>query len=158
MLMQLQCKIACLLRSQRIALAIGLLALCPAAFAQQYKPEQILRQVPTQAGVDIDTPTAEETPNCKVRTFKEAGYQGIALYKPDGATLLRVWCAPGSSSKVEQIRYFKNGQEVYRDVLGKEARSIRRDLAAVRLEAIKKSPHGRFFLLRKPLRKLSQRS
>lgn len=120
--MQLQCKIACLLRSQRIALAIGLLSLCSAAFAQQYKPEQILRQVPTQAGVDIDTPTAEETPNCKVKTFKEAGYQGIALYKPDGATLLRVWCAPGSSSKVEQIRFFKNGQEVYRDVLGKEAR------------------------------------
>lgn len=112
---------------RRIMLAIGFLAVSPTVFAQQYKPEQILSRVPTQADVDVDTPTAEETPNCKVMSFKENDYQGVALYKPDGVTLLRAWCAPiptkqGERASVEQIRFYKNGQEVFRDILGKEAR------------------------------------
>ncbi|MBQ9814030.1 MAG: TlpA family protein disulfide reductase [Thermoguttaceae bacterium] len=112
---------------KRIMLALGFLAACPTLFAQLYKPEQILSRVPTQADVDVDTPTEEETPNCKVKSFKEGAYQGVALYKPDGVTPLRAWCAPtptkqGEKASVEQIRFYKNGQEVFRDVLGKEAR------------------------------------
>ncbi len=114
-------------RVKHITLALGFLVACSAVFAQQYKPEHILNRVPTQAEVDVDTPTQEETPNCKVKSFKEGSYQGVALYKPDGATLLRAWCAPvptkqGEKASVEQIRFYKNGREVYRDVLGKEAR------------------------------------
>ncbi|MBP5621126.1 MAG: hypothetical protein J6X44_03835, partial [Thermoguttaceae bacterium] len=112
---------------KRIMPALGLIAVCPALFAQQYTPERILERTPTQADVDVDTPTGEETPNCKVKNFKEGSYQGVALYKPDGTTLLRAWCAPtptkqGEKASVEQIRFYKNGQEVFRDVLGKEAR------------------------------------
>ena len=51
-------------------LALGFLAACPTLFAQQqYKPEQILSRVPTQADVDVDTPTEEETPDCARRFF-----------------------------------------------------------------------------------------
>lgn len=116
-----------LLSVKRVALIFGVLIACPAVFAQQYKPEQFLGRAPTQADVDVDTPAEEDVPNCKVKNFKEAGYQGVALYMPDGVTPLRVWCAPipttkGARTSVEQIRFYKNGQEVFRDVLGKEAR------------------------------------
>ncbi len=119
--------IARVLFTKRVAIVVGLLLTTPAIFAQQYKPEQILGRAPTQADVDIDTPSAEDVPNCKVKNFKEGGFQGVGLYMPDGVTPLRVWCAPvptkqGARASVEQIRFFKNGQEVYRDILGKEAR------------------------------------
>ncbi len=113
-------------RGAGLAVALGLLVVSSTAFGQQYKPEQILKQRPTQADVEIDAPTAAETPNCKVKAFKEGGYQGVCLYAPDGTTPLRVWCAPppkeGAQATVEQIRFFRDGREVYRDVLGKEAR------------------------------------
>lgn len=112
---------------KRVALAVGFLTICSAVFAQSYKPEQFLGRAPTQAGVDVDTPSAEDVPNCKVKNFKEGGYQGVGLYMPDGVTPLRVWCAPiptkqGARASVEQIRFYKGGKEVYRDVLNKEAR------------------------------------
>ncbi|MCF0233342.1 MAG: hypothetical protein HUK22_00020 [Thermoguttaceae bacterium] len=113
----------------RVLFAAGAaFALCVATDSSaygQYKPETILKQRPTQE-VEVDYPEANEVENCEVKTFKEGNYQGVALYKPDGTTLLRVWCAPpaakGEKATVEQIRFFKDGQEVYRDVLGKEAR------------------------------------
>ncbi|MBR4832893.1 MAG: TlpA family protein disulfide reductase [Thermoguttaceae bacterium] len=112
-------------RGAGLAVALGLLVVSSTAFAQ-YTPEQILKQRPTQADVEIDEPTAAETPNCSVKAFKEGGYQGVCLYAPDGTTPLRVWCAPppkeGAKATVEQIRFFRDGREVYRDVLGKEAR------------------------------------
>ena len=112
-------------RGAGLAVALGLLVVSSTAFAQ-YTPEQILKQRPTQADVEVDEPTAAETPNCSVKAFKEGGYQGVCLYAPDGTTPLRVWCAPppkeGAKATVEQIRFFRDGREVYRDVLGKEAR------------------------------------
>ena len=112
-------------RGAGLAVALGLLVVSSTAFAQ-YTPEQILKQRPTQADVEVDDPTAAETANCSVKAFKEGGYQGVCLYAPDGTTPLRVWCAPppkeGAKATVEQIRFFRDGREVYRDVLGKEAR------------------------------------
>ena len=112
-------------RGAGLAVALGLLVVSSTAFAQ-YTPEQILKQRPTQADVEVDEPTAAETPNCAVKPFKEGGYQGVCLYAPDGTTPLRVWCAPppkeGAKATVEQIRFYRDGREVYRDVLGKEAR------------------------------------
>lgn len=113
-------------RGAGLAVALGLLVVSSTAFGQQYTPEFILKQRPTQADVEIDEPTAAETPNCQVKAFKEGGYRGVCLYAPDGTTPLRVFCAPppkeGEKANVEQIRYFRDGLEVYRDVLGKEAR------------------------------------
>jgi len=113
-------------RACQIALTISLI-FAGSAFAQNR--DQMLSRVPTQIDVDVDYPSDDEKGDCKVKAFKESGYQGVALYKPDGKTLLRVWCAQvksaaGKETKatVEQIRFYKDGQEVYRDVLGKEAR------------------------------------
>ena len=95
----------------------------PYAYAQ--KAETILKQAPSQK-VDVDYPSEDETSKCVVKPFEEAGYKGVALYKPDGSTLLRVWAAPparpGQRATVEQIRFYKNGIEVFRDVVNKEAR------------------------------------
>lgn len=114
-----------LLRGVGVAVALGVFAVSSSAFGQ-YKPEQILKQTPTQADVEVDVPTVAETPNCEVKPFKEGAVQGVCLYMPDGTTPLRVWCAPtpekGARATVEQIRFFRDGQEVFRDVLGKEAR------------------------------------
>ncbi|MDO5552581.1 MAG: TlpA disulfide reductase family protein [Planctomycetia bacterium] len=98
------------------------LALPVIAWGQQYTPEQILKVVPSQADVPCDVPTDAEIANCKIVQFKEGSYKGIGLVKPDGATPLRVWCAPEGSQKVEQIRYYRNGVEIFRDILGRECR------------------------------------
>ncbi|MBR0224442.1 MAG: TlpA family protein disulfide reductase [Thermoguttaceae bacterium] len=108
----------------RLAAFVGVLVACAGVYAQ--KPEQILNRAPGQADVDVDYPADADVDKCVTKQFKEQGYTGIALYAPDGTTLLRVWAAPapksGQKASVEQIRFYKNGIEVYRDVLGKEAR------------------------------------
>ncbi|MGI6400704.1 MAG: hypothetical protein ACOX0A_01090 [Thermoguttaceae bacterium] len=108
----------------RVAAFVGVLVASSVGFAQ--RADQILNRLPTQPDVDVDTPAAEDVDQCVVKQFKEKGYTGVALYAPDGVTILRVWAAPvpsnGQRASVEQIRFFKNGIEVYRDVLNKEAR------------------------------------
>ena len=103
---------------------IGAIAVGGSAFAQ--KPEQILGRAPVQPDVDVDYPAAGEEEKCVIKQYKEQGYTGVALYAPDGTTILRVWAAstpkPGQKAQVDQIRFFKHGVEVYRDVLGKESR------------------------------------
>lgn len=105
------------------ALFTALLVATPCVNAQ--KAEQILARQPTQK-VDVDYPSDDEAEKCVVKRFEESGYTGVALYKPDGVTLLRVWAAPppkeGQRAQVEQCRYYKNGIEVFRDVNNKEAR------------------------------------
>lgn len=107
-----------------LAALVGVIAASAVCYAQ--KPEQILNRKPGQADVEVDYPSDADVDKCAVKPFKEKGYAGVALYAPDGATLLRVWAAPppkeGQKASVEQIRFYKNGIEVYRDVLGKEAR------------------------------------
>lgn len=104
----------------RVATVVGVLVACSALYAQ--KPEQILNRMPTQADVDCDVPDPADVENCKVKRFNEQDYTGVALYAPDETTLLRVWTVPPGSKTVEQCRFYKNGVEVFRDVLGKEAR------------------------------------
>ena len=103
----------------RLATVVGVLVACSALYAQ--KPEQILNRLPTQADVDYDVPSAADAEKCVVKRFKEKDYTGVVLCAPDG-TPLRVWAVPPGSSKVEQIRFYKNGVEVFRDVIGQEAR------------------------------------
>ncbi len=104
----------------RVATVAGVLVACSALYAQ--KPETILNRMPTQADVDCDVPDPADVENCKVKRFNEQDYTGVALYAPDETTLLRVWTVPPGSKSVEQCRFYKNGVEIFRDVLGKEAR------------------------------------
>ncbi len=103
----------------RLATIVGVLVAGSALYAQ--KPEQILSRLPSQADVDYDVPSAADAEKCVVKRFKEQEYTGVVLCAPDG-TPLRVWAVPPGSSKVEQIRFYKNGIEVFRDVIGQEAR------------------------------------
>lgn len=86
----------------------------------QYTPEEILKVLPSQKDVSIDSPAEGEVANCKIAEFSEGKYRGVSLMKPDGRTPLRVWCAPEGSSNVEQVRFYKNGNEVFRDLLETE--------------------------------------
>lgn len=97
------------------------LVLIPAVCAQAQTVEQILKQKPSQPDVTIDTPAPEDVAKCKVSGFSESGYEGKVLYAPDGSTPLRVICRQSGSkeknNRVEEIRFFRNGVEVFRDNL-----------------------------------------
>ncbi len=101
-------------------LVAGLL-LVPAVWVQAQTVEQILKQKPSQPDVTIDTPAPEDVAKCKVAGFSEGGYEGKVLYGPDGSTPLRVICRQAGSkeknNRVEEIRFFHNGIEVFRDNL-----------------------------------------
>ena len=93
-----------------------------ASLYAQYTPEQILKVEPSQSNVLADVPKADEVPNCKIIEFKEDSQEGVCLTRPDGVTPLRVWCAAAGAKNVEQVRFYRNGIEIFRDVLGKEVR------------------------------------
>ena len=97
----------------------GFVLLAP-SFLTAQTPEQILQQKPLQE-VEIDTPPADKFSECQVRPFQEGEYSGKCLFGPDGATPLRVVCRKEKSNAeanvVTQLRYFRNGVEVYRDDL-----------------------------------------
>lgn len=100
-----------------LCLAAGLFL--SAASVSGQTPEQILKQKPSQPDVVVDTPSAEDVAKCKTAPFDEGGYKGKWLNGPDGTTPLRVICRQASSkeNKVEEIRFFRNGVEVFRDNL-----------------------------------------
>ena len=102
-------------------LAIGFF-LIPAAWVQAQSVEQILKQKPSQSDVTIDIPAPEDVAKCKIGAFAEGGYDGKVLYGPDGSTPLRVICRQTGSkdknnNRVEEIRFFHNGVEVFRENL-----------------------------------------
>ena len=97
-------------------LAAGLFLMTVASAAAQ-STEDILKAKPSQPDVTIDTPSGDDIAKCKVVPFEEPGYAGKLLYGPDGTTPLRVICRQSSSkgNKVEEVRFYKNGVEVFRD-------------------------------------------
>ena len=76
---------------------------------------QALKLVPTQAGVDYDTPKPEDIPRCKISARKIAGSVGWIVEGPDG-TVLRKFADTNGDNVVDQWSYFKDGVEVYRDI------------------------------------------
>ena len=103
-----------------LLLAVGLF-LIPAVGGQAQTVERILKQKPSQSDVTVDTPSPEDAAKCKFAAFNEGGYKGKVLYGPDGSTPLRVICRQvGSKEKedrIEEVRFFHNGVEVFRDNL-----------------------------------------
>lgn len=81
----------------------------------QVKIENVLAYKPIQADVEIDTPTAEEIPNCKLEVERTDGGSGWVLYNPQGQILRRFMDTNGDRS-VDEFRYYKHGLEVYRDL------------------------------------------
>ncbi len=97
-------------------LITGIISICRA----DYTPDQILKIQPSQNDIVVDTPAENVMAQCKITDFREGNYVGVCLTKPDGVTPLRVWCAPEGEANVEQVRFYRNGLEVFRDILTKE--------------------------------------
>lgn len=106
--------------SLKLAAVLTLINMMAVFVSAQYTPEQILKVEPTQKDVPADVPADHEIAQCKIIEFSEGNYHGVCLTKPDGNTPLRVWCAPEGARTVEQVRFFRNGIEIFRDILGSD--------------------------------------
>ncbi|MGI5832865.1 MAG: hypothetical protein ACOX6D_10120 [Thermoguttaceae bacterium] len=100
-------------------LLAGLL-LMPTVWAQAQTVERVLQQKPSLPDIEVDLPSADEMSKCGFSAFEEDGYKGKLLYGPDGSTPLRILCQRATSKdsrKIEEIRFYRNGIEVFRDDL-----------------------------------------
>src|SRR6266446_1591576 len=78
--------------------------------------DAILKFHPRQSGVAITTPTAEEVATCTVQVVTgKAGSSGYLLADAKGKTLRRFLDSNGDK-KVDVWAYFKDGEEVYREI------------------------------------------
>ena len=85
------------------------------AIAATPTPEQALKHMPVQKGVDFDLPAAQDIPKCKVIPVKSAGQAGWIVEDPNGKTLRRFLDTNGDNL-VDCWCYYKDGIEVYRDI------------------------------------------
>jgi hypothetical protein len=70
---------------------------------------------PVQAGVDYDTPTADEAKACKIGPETINGAKGWVVRGVDGA-ILRQFIDSNNDNTVDTWCYYRGGLEVYRDV------------------------------------------
>lgn len=78
-------------------------------------PEQALRLMPVQKGIDFDQPNKEEIGKYKLSAYKVDGQVGWVVEAPDG-DILRRFIDTNGDNMVDQWCYFKDGVEVYRDI------------------------------------------
>lgn len=100
--------------------ALGLVAVSLAApgfatAADAPTPDVALKYVPTQRGVEVDTPDKADYAKCEVKVERKGKTSGWAVYGPQGQ-LLRRFIDTNGDNVVDQWRYYQNGLEVYRDV------------------------------------------
>ena len=74
-----------------------------------------LKLVPTQKGVDYETPSEKEAKDCQISAPKIDGKIGWIVENPAGL-LLRRFLDTNGDNKVDQWCYYKDGVEVYRDI------------------------------------------
>lgn len=103
-------------KMRRLApLAASLLSLAPfRAAAEAPSVDDALKLQPVQAGVEIDTPTADEAKACKISPEKIGGATAWVVRGADGA-VLRQFTDSNSDNVVDTWSYFRGGLEVYRD-------------------------------------------
>jgi len=78
-------------------------------------PQDALKFVPTQDGVDYDRPDAGEAAKCTIAARKFGTEIGLIVESPAGVILRRFTDTDGDGT-VNQWSYYKDGLEVYRDV------------------------------------------
>lgn len=86
-----------------------------ALLAATPSPEQALRLVPVQKGVEYDRPTPEEAARCVVVPIKEEKISGWLVQDSNG-TVLRRFIDTNGDNLVDIWAYYKDGLEVYRDI------------------------------------------
>ena len=87
-----------------------------AADAPSVKTALALR--PQQADVEYDIPDAKTLDQCKVTLVKDGKASGWIVSGPAGQPLRRFMDSDGDG-EVDQYSYYKNGLEVYRDIISK---------------------------------------
>lgn len=89
-----------------------------AAAADAPTPEAVFggQFVPTQKGVEIDTPEKSEYAQCQVKVERKGKVSGWVVYGPQGQILRRFTDTADADEVVDQWRYYHNGLEVYRDI------------------------------------------
>jgi thiol-disulfide isomerase/thioredoxin len=86
-----------------------------AAEAAAPSPDQALKLLPVQPGVDFSRPTAEQVAKCTIHARKIDGRAGWIVEDPDGL-VLRKFVDTNGDNVVDQWSYYKDGLEVYRDI------------------------------------------
>ncbi|MFO1094335.1 MAG: redoxin domain-containing protein, partial [Planctomycetaceae bacterium] len=87
--------------------------------AGQLTPERAFTDAtltPLSKDVDIETPAAADIPKCKVEVERTGTTSGYAVFGPQGQILRRFVDTGDDDDKVDQLRFYKNGLEVYRDI------------------------------------------
>lgn len=101
----------------RVLLGCGFLIISLQATFSQDVPKGMLEQSlaipPTQKGIEIDIPNAEEVARCKIEHYD--GRKGYIVKNPQGQTI-RLFLDRKGSGRINQWSFFKNGVEVYRDI------------------------------------------
>ncbi len=95
---------------------LAVLAAAPLARAADAPdPKLALSFKPMQKYVEIENPTADEIPKCKVEVERTKTTSGWVVYGPQGQTLRR-FIDSDADNVVDQWRYYLHGLEVYRDI------------------------------------------
>lgn len=87
----------------------------PAPAAARPSAAQALELKPLQAGVDYETPKADQVEKCTIQPEAKAGVSGWIVLNPTGQPLRRFLDSNGDN-KVDMWCYYKDGIEVYRDL------------------------------------------
>lgn len=111
--------------AHRIIMSSAVVALVGLAATQAAPPEQVaqlLRWQPTQKGVVVAVPTAEEAEKCTVTGDPNAKPgQGVWLLKDPKGVILRRFIDTNGDKYPDVFCYYKDGLEVYREVDSKFA-------------------------------------
>ena len=76
--------------------------------------DDALKLAPVQAGIEYDSPTADEAKACKISPEKIGGATAWVVRGADGA-VLRQFADSNNDNVVDTWSYFRGGLEVYRD-------------------------------------------
>lgn len=105
---------------RRLLIGSAFVSIVGLATLQAAPPEivaQMLRWQPAQKGVVVTVPTAEEAEKCTVAADPHAkAGQGTWVLKDAKGTILRRFVDTNSDNRPDVFSFYKDGQEVYREV------------------------------------------
>ncbi len=101
------CSLACVFTASTVSSS--------AAAAGKPSAAQALELKPLQAGVDFETPKADQAEKCTIQSESKEGVSGWVVLNPSGQPLRRFLDSNGDN-KIDMWCYYKDGIEVYRDL------------------------------------------
>ncbi len=95
-------------------LAVPMLSFSSSLQAAAPTVEDALKLAPLQAGIEFDTPTADQAKQCKISPEKIGAATAWVVRDPNGV-ILRQFSDSNGDNVVDTWSYYKNGLEVYRE-------------------------------------------